>query len=155
MVRLALLALGLALSAGAADACPDWSLSGHEFRARASELYTPYEYRLIAGGDIRIDGCGIRNMTDGKPTGYAMRQPDVTFRFEQDGRYQLEFRVVSACDSMLLVNTGGANWYWDDDDNGNLDPRIRLTRPSQGWYDIWVGTIGPDTCDAILIIETF
>ena len=145
----------LALSAGAALACPDWSLSGYEFRARASQLYTPLEHRLIAGGDRRIDACGIRNRTDGRPTGYAARQPDVTFWFEQDGRYQLEFRVVSECDSMLLVNTGGANWYWDDDDNGNLDPKIRLTRPSQGWYDIWVGTIGPSTCNAILIIETF
>ena len=155
MIRPIAAAAALALSAGAAVACPDWSQSGYEFRARASQLYTPWEHRMIAGGDSRIDRCGIRNRTDGIPTGYATSQPDVTFWFEQDGRYQLEFRVVSTCDSMLLVNTGGANWYWDDDDNGNLDPKIRLTRPSQGWFDVWVGTIGPDTCDAVLIIETF
>ncbi len=145
----------IVVSAAAAQACPDWTLSGYEFRALASQLYTPWEYRLVAGGDLRIDTCGIRNRTDGRPTGYVTRQPDVTFWFELDGRYELEFRVVSECDSMLLVNTGSTNWYWDDDDNGNLDPKIRLTRPSEGWFDVWVGTIGPANCDAVLVIETF
>ena len=53
------------------------------------------------------------------------------------------------------INTGAANWYYDDDDNGNLDARITLTRPSNGWMDIWVGTHDGSVCDAVLTLETF
>ena len=28
----------------------------------------------------------------------------------------------------------------DDDDNGNLDPKIVLTRPVDGRIDVWIGT---------------
>lgn len=156
MFRALFLAIcALVAVSSAAAACPAINLEGYEIRARASDLYRPAEFQTVAGGDRSIDNCGIRNRTDGIPTGYATTQPDFKLYFVQDGRYQLEFRVVSRCDSMLLINTGGANWYWDDDDNGDLDPKIRLTRPSEGWYDIWIGTIGPDNCDAVLIIESF
>jgi len=47
------------------------------------------------------------------------------------------------------------NWFYDDDDNGNLDPRIVLTRPSNGIIDIWVGTYDGEYCDAVLSLETF
>ena len=64
-------------------------------------------------------------------------------------------KVVSECDSVLLVNTGAMNWYYDDDDNGNLDALITLTRPSNGWLDVWVGTHDGEVCDAVLSLETF
>lgn len=63
--------------------------------------------------------------------------------------------VVSRCDSALLINTASGSWYYDDDDNGNLDPRIVLTRPLDGQIDIWVGTYDGDFCDAQLRMETF
>jgi len=71
------------------------------------------------------------------------------------GRYQLVISVVSECDSILLINTGAVNRYYDDDDNGNYDARISLSRPSNGWLDIWVGTHDGKTCDATLSLETF
>ena len=71
------------------------------------------------------------------------------------GRYKLAISVVSRCDAALLINTGSVNWFYDDDDNGNLDPRIVLTRPSNGIIDIWVGTYDGDYCDAVLSMETF
>jgi non-specific serine/threonine protein kinase len=139
----------------AAAACPNVALAGPEIRATASMLYVPAEFAVQAGGDRDITRCGIRNRTDGKPQGFVAAAPDFELYFVQDGRFQLELRVVSECDSILLVNTGGGNWYWDDDDAGNLDAKIRLTRPSQGWYDIWIGTVDGRLCNAKLILESF
>lgn len=69
--------------------------------------------------------------------------------------HTLVISVVSRCDAALLINTGNRNWFYDDDDNGNLDPRIVLTRPSNGIIDVWVGTYDGEYCDAVLSMETF
>jgi len=55
----------------------------------------------------------------------------------------------------LLINTGSTSWYYDDDDNGNADARISLTRPANGRIDVWVGTYDGTYCDAKLSLETF
>ena len=70
-------------------------------------------------------------------------------------RYQLVVSVVSACDAALLINSASANWFYDDDDNGNLDPKIVLTRPVNGRLDVWIGTYDVEYCDAQLQLETF
>jgi hypothetical protein len=155
MLAATALSLGAALAAGAAVACPDVGLAGAEIRARGSQLYNPAAFKVVAGGDRDISRCGIRNNTDGRPQGYVSAAPDFELYFVQDGRYSLELRVVSECDAVLLINTGGGSWFWDDDDAGNLDPKIRLTRPSEGWYDIWIGTVDGQLCNAQLILETF
>jgi hypothetical protein len=36
-----------------------------------------------------------------------------------------------------------------------MDPQISLTRPSNGWLDVWVGTYDASNCDAVLTLETF
>jgi hypothetical protein len=69
--------------------------------------------------------------------------------------HRLAVSVNSQCDSTLLIMTGAENWFYNDDDNGNLDARIVLTRPSNGLYDIWVGTYDGDHCDATLTFRTF
>ena len=69
--------------------------------------------------------------------------------------YYIVFSVESDCDSVLLINTAATNWFYDDDDNGASDPLIRLTNPSTGVYDIWVGTYNGRYCDAVLSLETF
>jgi hypothetical protein len=71
------------------------------------------------------------------------------------GGYRLDLWVVSDCDSALLINTSSASWYYDDDDNGNLDPKIVLTRPVDGRIDVWIGTFDGTYCDAQLQLETF
>ncbi len=139
---------------GVAQACPEISLNGTELRYTGQGLYQPKAFPVVAGGSENIAYCGIYNRTSGKPEGYVARAPDFELYYQGNG-YELEFRVESECDSILLINTGAANWYWDDDDNGNLDAKIRLTRASDGWYDIWIGTIGPETCNARLILESF
>ncbi len=151
-----ILAMGLAsLAAGAVEACPDWRLSGAQYGMTGDQLFTARSFRVVAGGENHLPNCRLQMAGRDPAIGYAATAPDFTFTINGLGRYELEFRVISDCDSTLLLNTGAANYYFDDDDNGNLDPKIRLTRPSEGIYDVWIGTIGPDTCQATLYVETF
>ncbi len=156
-MRLILAALIVAVFSVAAKACPEIRLSGQELDYSASELYQPQSFKVVAGGQENLERCNIRsnNPPPSYASGYVAAAPDFELYYRHERGYALEFRVVSDCDSVLLINTGAANWYFDDDDNGNLDAKIRLTAPSSGWYDIWIGTYDPSTCNATLTLETF
>ncbi len=151
-----LLILVFMLVPGVALACPDWQQDPYykQLRYSGPQLYNPKSFDVVAGGDQRLAGCGIRNNTQGKPRGIVSYAPDFELVFRGNG-YELEFRVESDCDSILLINTGAGNWYYDDDDAGNLDAKIRLNAASDGVYDIWIGTREPGNCNARLILETF
>lgn len=154
----AFIALGLA-AANSASACPNYNLSPTygAYNATGSQLYSRSSFSLQAGGNFRIPNCGyVRPRTD-RGDGYVTEAPDFSFNLSGMGRYQLYIEVVSACDAVLLINTGSVNWYYDDDDNPNSpgDPRISLTRPSNGRIDVWVGTYDGSVCDATLYLETY
>ncbi len=151
---IATLILGVAGFGAAAEACPDYSLSGDTYQATGRELYTPRAFKVVAGGNNSIGRCRIRPLTD-SGDGYVATRPDFTFSLSGMDRYRLVISAESACDTVLLVNTGQANWYYDDDDGGGLDPSISLSRPSNGWLDVWVGTYEPENCHAVLTLETF
>ncbi|MFT4742914.1 MAG: hypothetical protein ACI91Z_000888 [Yoonia sp.] len=141
---------------GAAIACPDFNASpGESYRASGSELYETKAFSVRAGGDNYIWNCP--NVKPGTDTGagYFPTAPDFSFQLNGMSGYKLDLRVVSDCDSALLINTSSANWYYDDDDNGNFDPKIVLTRPVDGRVDIWIGTFDGTYCDAQLQLETF
>ena len=150
----AALVAGMAGFAGEAAACPDWSLSGDSYRASGDDLYQRRAFPVVAGGSNTISGCRIRPQSD-TGDGWVATRPDFTFDLSRMDRYRLVVSAYSKCDTVLLINTGQANWYFDDDDGGDLDPQITLTRPSNGWLDVWVGTYDPQTCDATLTLETF
>lgn len=154
VTKIGAVCLGVLISAGAAFACPDYSKSGARYDYSGSELYQERRFEVRAGGNYNVQGCPIRLQSD-KGRGFFTSQPDFTFKTYGMKGYRLVVSVVSECDSALLINTGAANWYYDDDDNGNLDARISLTRPSDGWLDVWVGTHDGTVCDAILSLETF
>ncbi|MEX0628527.1 MAG: hypothetical protein WEB63_07360 [Cucumibacter sp.] len=150
-------ALLVALFTVAAQACPDYRLGGKGLSYNATELYQSHSFKVIAGGEEDLERCDIRvlNPPPRFATGYVTESPDFELDYSSTRGYALELRVESECDAVLLVNTGAGNWYFDDDDNGNLDPKIRLTQPSGGIYDVWIGTFDGDACDAVLILETF
>ena len=135
-------------------ACPDYNLYGQTYELTGRSMYNEQSVSVRAGGDNSILGCGIRFGSD-RGRGYVTQAPDFSLNLSGMGGYKLSISVVSQCDSILLINTGAANWYYDDDDNGNLDAKIILTRPSNGWMDIWVGTHDGSVCDATLYLETF
>ncbi len=142
------------LTAGAAAACPNYNLTGESYEVTGRYLYTSRSLDVRAGGQHSITGCGVRPNTD-RGRGYVTERPDFSIRTSGMDRFSLAISIDSACDSVLLINTGAKNWYYDDDDNGDLDARITLSRPSNGWLDIWVGTHNGAVCDARVTLETF
>jgi len=140
----------------AAYACPDPQQWGADsYSASGRDLYQERQFNVTAGGENYIWNCrNIRPGTD-RGAGYFTTKPDFTFQLSGMSGYQLVISVVSRCDSALLINTGSGSWFYDDDDNGNLDPRITLTRPANGYLDVWVGTYDGKYCDAVLSLETF
>lgn len=154
-MRVAAIAVACLMSCGGAVmACPDVTALGETHRLSGKALYSEKRFPVRAGGDRSIGRCGIVPQTD-KGQGYVISAPDFSIQLSGMSAYQLVISVVSECDSVLLVNTASQNWYYDDDDNGNLDARIVLTRPADGWLDIWVGTHDGDYCNAVLSLETF
>lgn len=144
------------LSAGLAQACPSWANNGQEAVLNGAQLRGGGQsFNVVAGGDQRLVGCGIPFGSD-RGDGYVMRDPDFTFQINGLSRSKLAISTYSECDSVLVINTGGANWYYDDDDNSDsyLDSRIILTRPGDGIFDIWVGTHDGSYCDAMLNVQT-
>ncbi|WP_341367174.1 hypothetical protein [Yoonia sp. BS5-3] len=140
----------------AAAACPSYNQTASEtHRVSGPQLFARKSYGVVAGGENYIWNC--RHIQPGTDTGagYFTASPDFSFHLSEMGRYQLVLSVVSECDSALLINTASTNWYYDDDDNGNLDPRIVLTRPLDGRVDVWVGTYDGEYCNARLELETF
>ncbi len=153
-IRFVLVALSAMLFGGAAMACPNYNLYGQTYELTGRSMYNTQSVNVRAGGDQSITGCNIRFGSD-RGRGYVTQAPDFSLKLSGMGGYKLSISVVSKCDSILLINTGSANWFYDDDDNGNLDAKIVLTRPSNGWMDIWVGTHDGSVCDATLYLETF
>lgn len=141
---------------GAAQACPNWNLqAAAQYSGSGNYFYQPRAYSVVAGGEFALSKCNhIRPATDIGP-GFFPDRPDFRFEIYGMGRYELHIRVNSECDAALLINTATATWYYDDDDNGNLDPRIVLTNPADGFLDIWVGTYDGQYCNAVLELETF
>ncbi|UWQ19507.1 hypothetical protein K3551_08595 [Jannaschia sp. M317] len=146
------------MAASAAQACPDVRQNGAYGRYNGNQLYDPKRFNVVAGGDYSLQrNCrGIYNaLRSDRGEGFFPVRPDFTLETPGLGGFTLEIAVVSDCDSTLLINTPAGNWYYDDDDNGNLDAKIRLTSPSSGVLDIWVGTADGEYCDAQLRLETF
>ena len=154
VLRPILLSMFLALLSSVAAACPDVNLYGDTYELNGADLYNPQSVQLTAGGDQQIANCGIKFGSD-RGSGFVTKAPDFSLKLSGMQNYALAISVVSDCDAILLINTGSVNWFYDDDDNGNYDPKITLTRPSNGWMDIWVGTHNGVLCDSILTLETF
>lgn len=141
---------------GAAVACPNFNLQAAEaYQAAGSQLRQPKFFNVVAGGENLVWDCpNVQPGTD-RGAGYFTSQPDFSFNLSGMGGLRLVISAISECDSALLINTASAGWYYDDDDNGNLDPKIVLTRPANGRIDIWMGTYDGEYCNARLRMETF
>lgn len=137
----------------AAAACPSWQLGGATYNFTGNDLYAPKNFGVQAGGQNSLSNCGLGNLG----SGYFRSPPDYSFNLSGMEQYRLVVDVDAQCDSALLINTANAQWLFDDDSNGNLDPRIEITDIAQmnGRVDIWVGTYGGGSCNATLNLETF
>jgi len=151
---LAAAAFGLIAMTTAAAACPTFSQTGASYTYTGDQLYTPQSFGVVAGGQNNIRNCGLPGVNR---TGWVTSAPDFTFYLSGMDPYYLVADVVSQCDAVLLVNTANATWMFDDDSNGNLDPRLEIygSQNLNGRVDVWVGTYNNTYCDATLNMETW
>ncbi|WP_127107646.1 hypothetical protein [Pararhodobacter zhoushanensis] len=145
-------AVSVAASGSAmAQSCPDWQLGGVPITTDAETAWAPQQYAMFAGGGVDLSQCSAF-----QAYGRVTAQP--SFSISYDARSMgrdLEFRVQSECDTTLLINDSTAQWHYNDDEDGTLSPRLRLSAAATGRYDVWVGTYGEQACQATLVLETF
>ncbi|WP_420396523.1 OmpA family protein [Nioella sp.] len=151
MKFLATALFGLFAMSAVAMACPTFNQTGASHTLTGQQLYSPQSYSVVAGGQNPLQNCGFSNF------GYVTTAPDFSFYLSGMDQYYLVADVVSQCDAVLLVNTANASWLFDDDSNGNLDPRIEIRGAANlnGRVDVWVGTYDGSYCNATLNMETW
>lgn len=116
---------------------PNPSLDANYGNLELSGFFEPDPYRrtISAGGSINADIISNCN-------GFVSSAPDLQLNFSDASQYGLSFYVESAIDTTLLINGPTGEWYCNDDFGGNSgnNPGIVFSSPSEGIYDVWVGT---------------
>lgn len=111
---------------------------------RAGFTPDPYTKQIMAGGSIPAarakSGC----------VGNVSAAPDFQVFYDRAGDADLTFKNISNDDTTLLVNTPNGRFYCDDDSAGDLNPKVTITNPQNGRYDIWVGTYGDQMIQSTL-----
>ena len=141
------------LWAGAVAACPNESLApAAAYRVEVTQLLSGATLDVLAGGPHRSSNCPGLFPSENVAPGHYAAPADFLFEVVGLEGHRLMLEVSGGCDTMLMVSANGHRFY-DDDDAGDLQPQITLTRPRSGLYHVWVGTYEPDTCDAMLTIR--
>ncbi|PRY95390.1 hypothetical protein BCF33_1008 [Hasllibacter halocynthiae] len=153
-MKILLISAAMALGpAGFAAACPYIAEGAESHDLSAGELAEGVVLEVVAGGPYRAEDC-VQTRTD-PARGYVAGRPDFSLHMPPLEGRRLAISTRAGCDTTLLVNTGGVNWYADDDDGGGSNALISLTRPSDGRYDVWVGTYDSGLCPAQLIVRFY
>lgn len=131
----------------AAIACPELNLAQG---ATTLDLASPQSVSLTAGGDNRLDQCELGMLGYGQ----FRSAPDYSFVVGDPAAEDVVLAVTSECDAAMLVNTADGAWHFNDDANGNLDPRLVVPAGAalDGQVDVWLGTFAGGECAATLNI---
>jgi hypothetical protein len=151
IMRLFYLSLFGALACStAAVACPALNMSSGAVNYDAAQLASPQAVSLTAGGENRLEQCGLGMLGFGQ----FRSVPDHSFVVMGQTPGDLVLAVTSECDAAMLVNTADGQWHFDDDANGNLDPRLTIPAGAalDGQVDVWIGTFAGGECAATLNI---
>jgi serine/threonine protein kinase len=114
-------------------------------------------YRLDAGGGAPLASCPN---TTGR--GYVSEAPSISLLLSEMSTETgwLQFSVTASCDTTLLINTPTTIWYFDDDSNGQFQPRLMIPNieafngTEGGRLDVWLGTFDQGTtCEATLEVR--
>jgi len=125
--------------------CPDPSIPTNERSYSAAQLATAQSFSDVAGGNVDLGAC---QAVSGH--GHITQRANHTFILTDNPQNgNLEFRVSSSCDPVLLVYGPNGQWHYNDDSNG-LNPRLTIAGAAPGAYDVWVGTFGSQTCNVTL-----
>lgn len=94
----------------------------------------PRVVSLRAGGDLSAREAGSHC------GGFITSAPDVRLDFTP-GSLPLIISVAADADTTLVINAPDGRFYCDDDGGVNgANPAVRFNSPTQGRYEIWVGT---------------
>jgi hypothetical protein len=129
---------------------PDYSLAPAYGTYSLASGFTPdpFEVQVVAGG-----GNSASDWSGGQCAGFVADAPDVRLMFQGGSFPELYFSADSGADTTLVINGPNGEWFCDDDSgNGALNPLVRMA-PVSGQYDIWVGTYGSSTANALLSIS--
>ena len=134
----------------AAVACPALNMSQGATTFSMDQLAAPQSVSLTAGGENQLDQCGLGMLGYGQ----FRSAPDYSFVVTGDTGRDVTLAVTSACDAAMLINTADGQWHFNDDGNGNLDPRLVVPAGAalDGQVDVWLGTFSGGECEATLNI---
>ncbi|MEL6960550.1 MAG: hypothetical protein AAGL89_16525 [Pseudomonadota bacterium] len=156
-MRLVWIVASALLIGAAAQACPDWRVDPTygTYDLNRERLEQGQMLELVAGGASNLADCNVGRGTD--MAGFVERAPDVRFMMSDvEGlRLRIWVEAVQSCDTVLVLTGGTIDWYYDDDDAGDMQAAIVLTRPVSGQLDVWVGTYDGGYCDARLMLAAF
>lgn len=151
--RTSSLAIALAFlgSAAAAQSCPDWQLESTAITTDGDTAWAPQSFAATAGGPLVLAECGAV-----PGLGHVTQAASFALSYDDRGLGRdLDFRVEAQCDTLLLISDATAQWHYNDDEDGTLNPRLRLAAAGTGAYHVWLGTWGAESCEATLVVESF
>ncbi|MDQ7027141.1 MAG: hypothetical protein Q9P44_16470 [Anaerolineae bacterium] len=93
----------------------------------------PFQVNITSGGSINANSSLV------SCNGYVTTEPDYTVSWSGTSTL-LRFFFESNGDTTLIINDSNGNWQCNDDSFGTLNPTIDFDNPSEGIYNIWVGS---------------
>ena len=95
----------------------------------------PTTIQVNAGGSTRnpVSGSGCAGFL-------TTSAPDVDVNYSGSGNLALTFSAASDTDISMVVYTADGRWLCDDDSGEGLNPKITISRPARGNYNIWIAT---------------
>ncbi|MDZ7755776.1 serine/threonine-protein kinase [Rhodohalobacter sp.] len=102
----------------------------------------PYTQSITLSGSYDLSEMGYTGMVTTEPTFDLYYTP---------GSYPLTIKAESDMDTVILINTPGGEWIYNDDFDG-ANPGVVFENPEDGLYNIWIGTYGIEIGSATLTI---
>jgi hypothetical protein len=150
MLRGIAFVVALAWAGAASAACPGFHDKSDPIHVTDRELGRALAAEVRAGGTVLLGQCP--NLPG---TGNIPFEPTATIFYVADRRGRaLEFAASGPCDPVLLVRSPTGKWFFDDDNGGERNARLRIFGPAQGRYQIWVGSNGGSACAATLTLRS-
>ncbi|MFC3096499.1 hypothetical protein [Alteraurantiacibacter palmitatis] len=106
----------------------------------------PRTVSVTSGGSLSASDVGSGC------AGSISNAPDVRLSYSA-GSLPLIISVNSNSDTTLVINAPDGRWYCDDDSGEGTNPSVRFNSPQSGRYEIWVGSYGGGSAQAMLAIS--
>jgi hypothetical protein len=94
----------------------------------------PWTLELTSGGSLNSSSVGC--------TGWVTAAPDAEVSWSGTSSF-LRIFVTASEDTTLIINDPAGQWHCSDDVYGS-NPAIDFSSPTEGTYDIWVGSYSSD-----------